>query len=774
MANSRLKTDELSKAGEWPQVWIGNRDELFISEIEKIHPYSPLFFERDHRTESFLDRDGIIHLGGPVALKSDDGGRTFVPDDTPIREQLAKTSLFRHPAASYLAQNNYSAHSDLFVALDGQLNYRSAGMYYTKMWRSPDNLRSLETGEAVFYIPKEVIGRPGPERWFGHPNHQTHFGKILELPGGTLIALLYGTVEEDKTIALGPEADADAVCRVYAVHSQDRGYTWHYLSTVAYPRQVRVDLIEAGFEEPDICRLDDGRLLVVLRTGHHTWGWQTWSSDNGKTWTRPQNSGLDGVVCPRLLKLSDGRVLLVYGKRAGAGYVATRNHRYYSERVNLALSNDGGEVWLGPVTVVTEARGAYPSAFEVEPNLLFIQVSNKYLRVRLRPKEERSVASFRYTGFKAPGEIKANEAFPVTVTVTNVGVMGTQKVKLYIDGKEADSKWVTMRAKERRKLSFIASPFYEPGAHQLAVCSAERSICASITIKAIPASFKYERKAVSSNRREILPRGPVGMGSAVKNIGSYPLTETVKLYIDGKVVDSKSLHLLPGEIKDVSFAYHFERAGTYEVAVGAPSSSRTIRIGERITPPWFSFVSTKDATFCQIEEHLYLNAKGRDGYAAVYQKSFEGDFIATVKLVSQESTTQRYEAGLLVSNNIADPNSSGYVLLAATPEAGPRFEWEGAGTEIESAGRTRVGKTTPLGNWCNGVYPIWLRLEKKGFRFTAYYSVDNLSWTKMARAEVPSRNQTQDIGLYVSPRSDEISSLVEFEEFRVEEAIKSK
>jgi hypothetical protein len=356
----------------------------------------------------------------------------------------------------------------------------------------------------------------------------------------------------------------------------------------------------------------------------------------------------------------------------------------------------------------------------------------------------------------------------VTVVLRNIGVMGTEKVRLYLDGEEADSKWITMRAKERQKVSLFARPLYRPGAHQLAVGTGEPSIRARIAVKPISARFEYQRKAVSSNHREILPPGPVSIGSLVKNIGSYCKTETARLYVNGRVRKEKSLHLLPGEEKEVDLVYNFKKTGVHQVAIGTPHLTRSIRIGKKIAPPWFSFFSTQNANFCQIGQRLYINARGRNGYAVVYRKGFRGDFRATVKLVNQESTTQHYRAGLMVSSKLADPSSAEYVMLPVTREAGPHLEWQSSAGRIEFAGGGRPGKRIPSGSWCDGVYPIWLRLEKQGLYFVAAYSLDHITWTRMSEARISWGNQTQDIGVSVSPASHEVASLVEFESFRVE------
>lgn len=66
--------------------------------------------------------------------------------------------------------------------------------------------------------------------------------------------------------------------------------------------------------EAALCRLKDGRLLCVYRMGN---GWpygQSWSSDDGKTWTEP--AAMPGIVSadPCLTVLPDGMVVLSGGR----------------------------------------------------------------------------------------------------------------------------------------------------------------------------------------------------------------------------------------------------------------------------------------------------------------------------------------------------------------------------------------------------------------------------------------------------------------------------
>ena len=136
---------------------------------------------------------------------------------------------------------------------------------------------------------------------------------ILELPDGTWLMSMYGNFNQDELVPndLSSKHEVKFMMRTFIVTSRDRGRTWHYLSSVAVPKTG--DPIGEGFVEPAITRLNDGRLLCIMRTGHHYPLYASWSSDNGKTWTAPFYTGIDRACDPCLIKLHDGRLALSWG-----------------------------------------------------------------------------------------------------------------------------------------------------------------------------------------------------------------------------------------------------------------------------------------------------------------------------------------------------------------------------------------------------------------------------------------------------------------------------
>jgi hypothetical protein len=133
-------------------------------------------------------------------------------------------------------------------------------------------------------------------------------GHIIELPDGGLLMPLAGTVSTESEPGSGSETD-----RCFLLRSDEGGDNWEYWSTVAYDSAGIIH-----FCEPGMARLNDGKLVCLMRTHHKPKRqdnmWFTWSDDDGVTWSPPKKSPLWGYPAD-VMQLKDGRVLAVYGYR---------------------------------------------------------------------------------------------------------------------------------------------------------------------------------------------------------------------------------------------------------------------------------------------------------------------------------------------------------------------------------------------------------------------------------------------------------------------------
>lgn len=138
-------------------------------------------------------------------------------------------------------------------------------------------------------------------------------GQTVTLKDGKYLVTLNGFLEQQ-----GAKNGAFAVwglgvkTSVVAAESED-GLHWKIRSVIADEHWKLAGA--EGPNEASLCRLKDGRLLCVFRS--YGWGLvygQTWSSDEGKTWTEPVYSGYAWSVDPRLAVVKDGTVVLSGGR----------------------------------------------------------------------------------------------------------------------------------------------------------------------------------------------------------------------------------------------------------------------------------------------------------------------------------------------------------------------------------------------------------------------------------------------------------------------------
>ena len=123
-------------------------------------------------------------------------------------------------------------------------------------------------------------------------------GQVVRGRDGEYLATLYGTFEGDRRYSLVFAESAD-------------GFHWRIRSLIAGP-----DCKLAGVEGPcesAICRLADGRLMCLYRLASYVSYGQSFSGDDGRTWSEPVNIG-PGSVEPSLVVLRDGMVALSGGR----------------------------------------------------------------------------------------------------------------------------------------------------------------------------------------------------------------------------------------------------------------------------------------------------------------------------------------------------------------------------------------------------------------------------------------------------------------------------
>jgi len=150
-----------------------------------------------------------------------------------------------------------------------------------------------------------------------------------------------------------------------------------------------------GAIEPTMIALKDGRLWMLIRTGHDFF-WQTYSADHGATWSFPQKSEIGASSAPGMLhRLADGRIALVWNRLYPEGKNDYERkempwHKvpscYHREELSLATSGDEGATWSKPTVIARRGPGqwvSYPYLFEPTPGELWITTMQGGLRAKM-------------------------------------------------------------------------------------------------------------------------------------------------------------------------------------------------------------------------------------------------------------------------------------------------------------------------------------------------------------------------------------------------------
>src|SRR3954454_22454868 len=173
----------------------------------------------------------------------------------------------------------------------------------------------LPTWNPVLYQPKSgplllfyKVG-PSPSTWWGMMMTSADQGATWSapqrLPDGIIGPVKDKPIELADGTLLSPSSTEDKGWRVHMERTSDLGKTWSRTEPLNDGQTIRAI-------QPTILDHGGGVLQILCRTRHEKI-YQSWSKDDGKTWSEftatdlpNPNSGIDAV------QLKDGRSLLVY------------------------------------------------------------------------------------------------------------------------------------------------------------------------------------------------------------------------------------------------------------------------------------------------------------------------------------------------------------------------------------------------------------------------------------------------------------------------------
>lgn len=260
----------------------------------------------------YVRHRGFRHTddGSIMFVASHDSGRTWDATTHVVAMPQSERWGFTSPACLMLKDGTY-----LVLALANTAVGQRAGS--EARFRGGYVVRSTDRGKT--WSKPELIDA-WPMRYVGI------WDNPIEMPDGTLLLAVYGTVDEAHGVGTYQEP-----ARATLLLSDDKGLNWYAYGTIAYdPSRLR------HFYEPGIARTTDGRIVALLRERVGVFGnnppggylYFTESEDGGATWSPYKRTEVWGYPAD-LVTLKDGSILNIYG------------HRKDPMSVKVVVSEDG-------------------------------------------------------------------------------------------------------------------------------------------------------------------------------------------------------------------------------------------------------------------------------------------------------------------------------------------------------------------------------------------------------------------------------------------------
>lgn len=223
---------------------------------------------------------------------------------------------------------------------------------------------------------------PTPSKWWGElmvsKDHGKTWSPPRRLPGKGIGPVKNKPVLlKDGALLCGSSTEHDG-WRVHFESTRDGGKTWQRTAPINDGKAI-------GAIQPSILQHANGKLQALGRSRQGR-VWESWSADNGKTWSPMKltalpnpNAGTDAVT------LRDGTHLLVYNP--------IRRGRF---QLGVATSRDG-KAWT-PQLSLEDSRGeySYPAVIQTADGKVHVTYTWKRRRIKhvvLDPKKFRLLAS---------------------------------------------------------------------------------------------------------------------------------------------------------------------------------------------------------------------------------------------------------------------------------------------------------------------------------------------------------------------------------------------
>ena len=326
-SNPAAKTNVLNKpktAADMKHQIIYKKDGIYAC-------FPDLFILPDGRLgTTFATRTARSHIdpaGGTLSMISPDHGQTWQTTDQPLLDKKWKTkngSFLRARAPGWVyvpearLQQLRSSRKVILKAMPGTIAYLGGATLETydstaKSWQS----HPIE-------IPKYISGL------------MCHLLAASDLRTSSNIRL---------TAVYGPRIDPNlpngrTKSEVFLLRSEDDGQSWKcrpmYPDGLPDPKK--------GFNETALAETADGTIIAMMRPDPDGYLHQSNSTDGGKTWSPPRNTGIWGTPA-HLLRVDNNTIICTHGYR--------RNPL----GIRACISRDGGKTWQTDREIILRSDG---------------------------------------------------------------------------------------------------------------------------------------------------------------------------------------------------------------------------------------------------------------------------------------------------------------------------------------------------------------------------------------------------------------------------------
>ena len=252
---------------------------------------------------------------------------------------------------------------------------------------------------------------PSPSTWKGWMKTSTDNGitwsTATALPEGFIGPVKNKPVLLSNGVLLSPSSKEGDGWKVHFESTSDGGKTWQMIGPINDGKTTNAI-------QPSILKYKNGKLQILARSKERAI-MESWSSDNGKTWSPltpsalpNNNSGTDAVT------LKDGRQLLVYNHVLPAD--SLKNGKGARTPLNLAYSTDG-KTWYAAAILEDSpiSQYSYPSIIQGSDGMVHIvytwrRKKIKYVKVDPTKLVGKKIVDKKWPamkGYKAPvaGEV---------------------------------------------------------------------------------------------------------------------------------------------------------------------------------------------------------------------------------------------------------------------------------------------------------------------------------------------------------------------------------